>query len=63
MNAPPCRFDTPAPSTSRVPRADSRRADGCTSAAWVVAASVGAPTISSGALSATNVPRPVAEFT
>jgi hypothetical protein len=82
MNAPHCRFDTPAPAISREPRCDSARAAGwvgssaldraggsaccnCANALECigVACASGDPTISSGDVSATNVPRPVADDT
>ncbi len=69
MNAPHCRFDTPAPAMSRAPRVDNARLPcngsgrGNDSSGAAGASASGTPTISSGALSATNVPRPVAELT
>ncbi len=67
INAPHCRFDTPAPAISRAPRVDNARlpcnGGGNDSSGAAGVSASGTPTISSGALSATNVPRPVAELT
>lgn len=60
MNAPPWRLDTPAPAISRDPRAESVD---CAAARVLSAVGASSKRMSSGALSATNVPRPVADDT